>query len=127
MPCHRFLGGFAFDTCLQGFYLLGISTANFFDKVIQSTKPKCIPAAIEYVPMNRRAIIGNLALAVGFTFAGIYEPWLLRWLGDWKTLQYVVYGQVLVVLGTPWWGRRLLLFNMFNCCSNCPLHVGNHL
>ncbi len=60
-------------------------------------------SAIEYVPLNRRAIIGNLSLAVGFTLAGVYEPWLLKWLQDWKLLQYVVYAQVVIVLGTPWY------------------------
>ena len=60
-------------------------------------------SAIEYVPTRHRSFIGNVGFAIGFTMAGTYLAWLIKYLEDWKLFHYVVYSQAVVVLITPWY------------------------
>ncbi|XP_059098093.1 solute carrier family 22 member 1-like [Tigriopus californicus] len=76
----RFLQGIAFDTFFAVFYVL----------------------ALECVAANKRALIGNLALALGMTVAGCFEPWALYFLKDWKILNTILYAQVVVIMLAPW-------------------------
>eukprot|EP00094_Tigriopus_californicus_P000793 TCALIF_00767-PA protein Name:"Similar to oct-1 Organic cation transporter 1 (Caenorhabditis elegans)" AED:0.12 eAED:0.12 QI:96/0.88/0.8/0.9/0.66/0.6/10/0/526 len=78
--CLRFLQGISFDSFFSIFYVL----------------------ALECVPSNKRALIGNLALAIGMTVAGCYEPWALYFLQDWKILNTILYAQVAVIIIAPW-------------------------
>ena len=50
-------------------------------------------AALEYVYVSKRSIIGNVSMAVGLTVGGCVEPWILRALGDWKLLMPVLFAQ----------------------------------
>ncbi len=61
-----------------------------------------LSAALEYVNMDKRTVIGNLSLAVGFTLGGLYSPWLLQWLGEWKTLHHILFAQTAIIFITPW-------------------------
>eukprot|EP00094_Tigriopus_californicus_P000702 TCALIF_00680-PA protein Name:"Similar to Slc22a1 Solute carrier family 22 member 1 (Mus musculus)" AED:0.29 eAED:0.29 QI:95/0.62/0.44/1/0.75/0.88/9/32/567 len=79
----RFLQGIAFDTFFAVFYVL----------------------ALECVAANKRALIGNLALALGMTVAGCFEPWALYFLKDWKILNTILYAQVVVIMLAPCQGR----------------------
>ncbi len=58
--------------------------------------------AIEYVPANKRSVIGNFGFAVGFTAAGMILPWIILWVGDWKIFHLVIYLQMSVIFITPW-------------------------
>ncbi len=42
-----------------------------------------------------------MSLAVAITIGGCYQPWLIRWLGDWKTFHHALYAQTLVVFLVP--------------------------
>ncbi len=64
--------GLTYDSALSLFYLL----------------------ALEYVSVERRSFIGNFAMAIGFTAGGVYQPWLIRWLGDWKWFHHALFAQV---------------------------------
>ena len=59
-------------------------------------------AALEYVYVSRRSIIGNVSMAVGLAVGGAVEPWILKALGDWKLLMPVLFAQGAVVFITPW-------------------------
>eukprot|EP00094_Tigriopus_californicus_P000701 TCALIF_00679-PA protein Name:"Similar to Slc22a21 Solute carrier family 22 member 21 (Mus musculus)" AED:0.35 eAED:0.35 QI:0/0.87/0.55/0.88/0.87/0.77/9/0/461 len=76
----RFLQGMSYDSFFSIFYVL----------------------AMECVSCDKRALIGNLALAVGMTVAGCYEPWVLYYLQDWKILNLILYAQVTVLMISPW-------------------------
>jgi hypothetical protein len=69
-------------------------------------------SALEYVCIDKRTLIGNLSLAVGFTVGGTYMPWLLQWLGDWKILHHILFAQTAIVFITPW----LALYMPFTAC-----------
>ena len=58
--------------------------------------------ALEYVSVEKRALVGNLSLALGITLGGIIQPWLLKYLGKWKLYHNVLYGQTLILILTPW-------------------------
>ena len=59
-------------------------------------------SAIEYVPTDKRSIIGNLGYAIGFTLGGSYMVWLLKWIADWKTFYFVIFIQVSAIFVAPW-------------------------
>ena len=56
---------------------------------------------MEFVETSKRAVIGNLSLAIGMTAAGVLEPWLIYFLKDWKWLSYILYSQVALVFLAP--------------------------
>ena len=58
-------------------------------------------AALEYVYVSKRSIIGNVSMAVGLTVGGCVEPWILRALGDWKLLMPILFAQGAIVFITP--------------------------
>ncbi|TRY75750.1 hypothetical protein TCAL_00766 [Tigriopus californicus] len=78
--CMRFLQGMSYDSFFTIFYVL----------------------ALECVSSDKRALIGNLALAIGMTVAGCYEPWTLYFLQNWKILNTILYAQVAVIILAPW-------------------------
>ena len=51
--------------------------------------------------MDKRSFVGNFSLAVGLTMSGIYMPWLLNVIGDWKIFHIFLMAQNLVILTTP--------------------------
>ncbi len=83
--------GLTYDSALSLFYLL----------------------ALEYVSVERRSFIGNFAMAIGFTAGGVYQPWLVRWLGDWKWFHHALFAQV-------WnFGLFVHLFFIYYLFINC--------
>ena len=51
--------------------------------------------------INKRTLVGNLGLAIALTLSGCYQPWLAKYLGHWKTFNWVIYGQMITVLAVP--------------------------
>jgi len=58
--------------------------------------------SLEYVDENKRTLVGNLGLALFLTLSGVYQPWLIKYLGDWKSFSWIIYGQMIIVLAVPW-------------------------
>jgi len=74
-------------------FLMGLSFNTFF------TVPYTL--AIEYVGKDKRSLVGNLGLAVCLTLSGIYQPWLIKYLGDWKIFTWLMFSQMGLVVLTP--------------------------
>lgn len=70
-------------------------------------------------------MVANLGLAVSISVGGAVQPWLLLWLGNWKTLHFVLFSQTVFILLVPRSGFKTLPnfdftisyveFNNFNC------------
>lgn len=57
---------------------------------------------LEYVDASKRTLVGNLGLALFLTVSGVYQPWLVKYLGDWKVFSWLIFGQMIIVLAVPW-------------------------
>ena len=55
-------------------------------------------AVLEYVSIDKRTLVGNLGLAVALTVSGVYQPWLAKYLGHWKTFNWAIFSQVVAML-----------------------------
>ena len=53
---------------------------------------------LEYVSIDKRTLVGNLGLAVALTVSGVYQPWLAKYLGHWKTFNWAIFSQVVAML-----------------------------
>ena len=49
---------------------------------------------MEYISVGKRTFVVNLGLAVGLTLSGMYQPWLAKYLGHWKTFNWAIFSQV---------------------------------
>ena len=58
--------------------------------------------ALEYVSLEKRAVIGNLSLAIAMSFGGAYQPWILKVVQDWKILHHILFGQTIIIFIAPW-------------------------
>ena len=58
-------------------------------------------SALEFVSVERRSIIGNVGLAVGYTIGGTAQPYILRAIGDWRIFHQVLFAQGAIVLISP--------------------------
>ena len=58
-------------------------------------------AAIEYVEESKRTLVGNIGLALALTVSGVYQPWLVKALGDWKVFNWILFAQMALVIATP--------------------------
>ena len=58
-------------------------------------------AAIEYVEESKRTLVGNIGLALALTVSGVYQPWLVKALGDWKVFNWLLFAQMALVVATP--------------------------
>ena len=56
---------------------------------------------LEYVAIDKRTLVGNIGLAVALTLSGVYQPWLARYLGHWKTFNWVIFSQMITVFLVP--------------------------
>ena len=61
----------------------------------------CLFAAIEYVEESKRTLVGNIGLALALTMSGVYQPWLVKALGDWKIFNWLLFAQMALVVFTP--------------------------
>ncbi len=58
-------------------------------------------SALEYVSVNKRAIIGPFSIAFGLSVAGCTIPWTLKYIGDWKPHQQIFSSLAAVAFVTP--------------------------
>ena len=61
------------------------------------TAPSLI-TVLEYVSIKKRTLVVNLGLAVALTVSGVYQPWLAKYLGHWKTFNWAIFSQVVAML-----------------------------
>jgi hypothetical protein len=66
-------------------------------------KIKLCFAELEYVSIEKRSFVGNLSLAISLTVGGVYQPWLLKLVGDWKLFLFLLYIQCAIVFAAPWY------------------------
>jgi len=46
-------------------------------------------------------MVGNLSLAIWLTVGGIYQPWLVQALGEWRTFHHIIFAQVALIFLAP--------------------------
>ena len=63
--------------------------------------PNFLFTAIEYVDESKRTLVGNIGLALALTVSGVYQPWLVKTLGDWKVFNWILFAQMALVIATP--------------------------
>lgn len=87
---------FAFDfaSFLIVRFVMGLSFMTFFLSLLMLT--------LEYVSLEKRAVIGNLSLAIAMSFGGAYQPWILKVVQDWKILHHILFGQTIIIFIAPW-------------------------
>jgi len=74
-------------------FLMGLSFNTFF------TVPYTL--AVEYVGKTKRTLVGNLGLAICLTLSGCYQPWLAKWLSDWRLFNWLLFSQLGLVVFLP--------------------------
>ena len=96
--------GLAFNSFFTIPYTLGESfspentTASIFSL---RHVPSFLFTAIEYVEESKRTLVGNIGLALALTVSGVYQPWLVKALGDWKVFNWLLFAQMALVIATP--------------------------
>ena len=50
---------------------------------------------------SKRTLVGNIGLALALTVSGVYQPWLVKALGDWKVFNWILFAQMALVIATP--------------------------
>ena len=60
-----------------------------------------IISGLEYVSPSKRSISGPLTMGLGNALAGMSEPWLLKYLVDWKIFHQILFSIPLIALVTP--------------------------
>ena len=66
-----------------------------------SSKYRSIISGLEYVSPSKRSISGPLTMGLGNALAGMSEPWLLKYLIDWKIFHQILFSIPLIALVTP--------------------------
>ena len=56
---------------------------------------------MEFVAIDKRTLVGNLGLAIALTISGAYQPWLAKYLGDWKTFNWAIFAQMITIVAVP--------------------------
>ena len=56
---------------------------------------------MEYVSIDKRTLVGNLGLALALTMSGVYQPWLAKYLGHWKTFNWAIFAQMVTIFIVP--------------------------
>ena len=93
----RFIMGLAFNTFYTVPYILGeYSDFNFTQK--RHWPSLIMITVLEYVSIKKRTLVVNLGLAVALTVSGVYQPWLAKYLGHWKTFNWAIFSQVVAML-----------------------------
>lgn len=67
-------------------FLMGLTHTTFFSVFFLLT--------LENVSIEKRSFIGNISLAIALTVGGVYQPWLLKYLQDWKIWHHALFVQV---------------------------------
>lgn len=58
--------------------------------------------AVEYVDKKKRALVGNLALAIAMSIGGCIQPWILYAVGDWRWFHHILFGQTVLIFAAPY-------------------------
>lgn len=74
-------------------FLMGLSFNTFF------TQPYIL--TLEYVDESKRTFVGNIGLALFLTVSGVYQPWLIKALGDWRVFNWILFGQFVTIVAVP--------------------------
>jgi len=56
---------------------------------------------MEYVEGSKRTLVGNLGLATCLTLSGVYQPWAMKYLGDWKLFNWIMFAQMGLIIVVP--------------------------
>ena len=56
---------------------------------------------MEYVETSKRTLVGNLGLALFLTLSGLYQPWAIKYLGDWRLFNWIMFSQMGLVFLAP--------------------------
>ena len=75
---------------------------NNFRNIYLSSYATSLSIALEYVSIEKRAIIGNLSLAISMSIGGAYQPWILKAVYDWKIYHHILFGQTVIIFIAPW-------------------------
>ena len=60
-----------------------------------------LSAVLEYVAIDKRTLVGNIGLAISLTVSGVYQPWLAKYLGHWKTFNWAIFSQMIIIFLVP--------------------------
>merc|ERR1719384_2929697 len=56
---------------------------------------------LEYVAIDKRTLVGNIGLAIALTLSGVYQPWLAKYLADWKPFNWAIFSQMITIFLVP--------------------------
>ena len=56
---------------------------------------------LEYVAIDKRTLVGNIGLATALTLSGVYQPWLVKYLGHWKPFNWAIFSQMIAIFAIP--------------------------
>jgi len=74
-------------------FAMGLAFNTFF------TAPYIL--VMEYVDTSKRTLVGNIGLAICLTLSGMYQPWTMKYLGDWKVFNWIMFSQIGLVVFAP--------------------------
>jgi len=74
-------------------FAMGLGFSTFY------TAPYIL--VMEYVDSSKRTLVGNLGLALFLTLSGVYQPWVIKYLGDWKAFNFVLFSQFGFIVFVP--------------------------
>ena len=100
LPIPSFMMGIAYNS----FFTIPYTLGELFwpsPALLYSQLESCLFAAIEYVEESKRTLVGNIGLALALTMSGVYQPWLVKALGDWKIFNWLLFAQMALVVFTP--------------------------
>ena len=100
LPIPSFMMGIAYNSFFTIPYTLG-ELVWPSPALLYSQLDSCLFAAIEYVEESKRTLVGNIGLALALTMSGVYQPWLVKALGDWKIFNWILFAQMALVIFTP--------------------------
>ena len=56
---------------------------------------------LEYVAIDKRTLVGNIGLAIALTLSGTYQPWLAKYLANWKPFNWAIFSQMITIFAIP--------------------------
>ena len=97
----RFFSGLSYTTFFNTIYILGKANTRCLRTTSHVMWMLPFFSALEYVSVERRSIIGNAGLAIGYTIGGTAMPYILRAIGDWRIFHQVLFAQGAIVFISP--------------------------
>ena len=56
---------------------------------------------MEYVCKEKRALVGNLSLAIAMSLGGCIQPWILKAVEDWRIFHHILFCQTALIFVAP--------------------------